>query len=63
MLQLLNFKRLFKPTLFLLVLLSVASISIGQLVMRLNNETASEFALRIKPDSSEVAHSVIETSQ
>jgi len=40
----------------------LSKTSAGQLVNLLNNETAVEFVKRVKPDSSEIAHPVIETS-
>lgn len=38
------------------------NVSFGQLLQRFNSETVQQFAARIKPDSSELAHQVIQSN-
>lgn len=51
-----------QPFCFLMVLIFASVTAYGQIFHRLEKETAEEFALRLKPDSLELAHKVIETA-
>lgn len=45
----------------IVVIFFTTSVTYGQIFKRLDNETADQFIIRIKPDSTELAHQVIQT--
>lgn len=50
-----------RHTLTIIIILITVSVSYGQSLTRQENETPEMFANRLKPDSSEFAHPIIET--
>ncbi|MCW3118874.1 MAG: hypothetical protein JWM28_2956 [Chitinophagaceae bacterium] len=51
-----------RHTLTIIATIFLITASFGQTVKRQNNETAEMFATRFNPDSTEIAHTVIETA-
>src|SRR5687768_16325559 len=52
-----------RHTLIIIATFFSFSISFGQSLTRQENETVEMFAIRLKPDSTEIAHAIIETRQ
>jgi hypothetical protein len=48
--------------LIIIITVLFSSVSFGQNIIRHNNESAEMFAERLKPDSTEIAHTIIETN-